>query len=1152
MDQNRPQSNPGYSGSSKEYVPQVGNLSQSIRSTSSGTYKGYHDINLLRSLLEQIINDTSNIMNAAESKLEKLNLQVSDASLQNAQKTEWPSDLGEPKDYVSFHQYQAFKQFDTRGSNFISKAYEDTVRGVAGNPALDVYIISGHIKDEALSIKGFLDDFIGSIDDTAEFRILEAFQDWAFMALKYARVFGSFIEARAEVQQAIPEAELEKLTQDQAKSFQVLFKTKVNGYNDEISKTLESLKTQFAHTDDFFTKFLGPSLKFRLNFQGDLSKTQSTGFFGSQAQNASRQMQGNIEAAVTDLVRRNDFFGKRFNELETRLKARSSYVQFVKDLEPTGARLKNPFVDVQPDPEEKQAFKSLATQKVTEKTQKNPFYSSHFDLADLDSVDAHPQYLLRSGGNLTGDITVDDGVKIDGVDIGEHRHKGKDVDGTHKIDGSDIVSGTLTSDIVKTDEAVCTPKGLRLLTTKSTVVPPGVASVNAQIAWDTCNSGLMYELQIVPVGNPGDASGGVVGSIPWYVDTLLDVNGRLGNNLPLPIDNLDAKLLITPIYPGSSVRQSNGVELDDGRVLVVWVEQYYLGPMYLCYGFLNNGVDAFLFGSDQVEDKHVLIEVPFGRSITGNVCRGPDGAIWFALALDATKVQATWHNESLMPKPPTTGGFGSFFYKSTNEAQSFSFVCELPWSSLLGIQPDSGLGGFGSFSPIIESNGRWLVSGNSWGGFVINNNVAGSSIYTSDDHGLTWTSRYTYANFNGGTLWPGLVKVGNGHIHASLVPTSLPGAPGGLFHSTDNGTTWTFTDTTYAGSGHALEGYGTLTKWFNASNPNTPLYGVFKPVVSLGARYNWVWSTTSLEPNSLNGAGGDWTLLRNNWNSSSSYGTAPFAANPLIEFSNYWLLFDGSNAHGIPKAEVVSEIAALASGKDYVVFAAVNNSNYDPPLGLAVYTYKWDDGSLTRVSGSLFKQYPDIPFKSISDVTQDFSNDDIYVADSALFRISRISNAYSGESAVTTNILDFSSVTDIHSIDAIDVVTGNDSPCKIYVLVTCKKYDNDLAEYVYQYSIYRCTYSAGVWTKNVVPGSQSGWGQKSGDDLAVISDDLIFITTKDTTGYAKPFYLYEFKNSSYNSIPQNLPTGGSELWFIKSISARPDGKLYVAYDYFYA
>ena len=156
MDQNRPQSSPGYSGSSKEYVPQVGNLSQSIRSTTSGTYKGYHDINLLRSLLEQIINDTSNIMNAAESKLEKLNLQVSDVSLQNAQKTEWPSDLGEPKDYVSFHQYQAFKQFDTRGSNFISKAYEDTVRGVAGNPALDVYIISGHIKDEAISIKGLL------------------------------------------------------------------------------------------------------------------------------------------------------------------------------------------------------------------------------------------------------------------------------------------------------------------------------------------------------------------------------------------------------------------------------------------------------------------------------------------------------------------------------------------------------------------------------------------------------------------------------------------------------------------------------------------------------------------------------------------------------------------------------------------------------------------------------------------------------------------------------------------------------------------------------------------------------------------------------------------------------------------------------------
>ena len=1148
MDQNRPQSSPGYSGSSKEYVPQVGNLSQSIRSTTSGTYKGYHDINLLRSLLEQIINDTSNIMNAAESKLEKLNLQVSDVSLQNAQKTEWPSDLGEPKDYVSFHQYQAFKQFDTRGSNFISKAYEDTVRGVAGNPALDVYIISGHIKDEAISIKGFLDDFIGSIDDTAEFRILEAFQDWAFMALKYARVFGSFIEARAEVQQAIPEAELEKLTQDQAKSFQVLFKTKVNGYNDEISKTLESLKTQFAHTDDFFTKFLGPSLKFRLNFQGDLSKTQSTGFFGSQAQNASRQMQGNIEAAVTDLVRRNDFFGKRFNELETRLKARSSYVQFVKDLEPTGARLKNPFVDVQPDPEEKQAFKSLATQKVTEKTEKNPFYSSHFDLADLDGDDAHPQYLLRSGGNLTGDVTVDDGVKIDGVDIGEHRHKGKDIDGTYQIDGADIASGTLTSDIVKADEAVCTPKGLRLLTTKSTVVPPGVASVNAQIAWDTCSSGLMYELQIVPTDiSRGDGSSGV-NTNPWYVDTMTDISGSLGSDYPVALNLIDSVTFIdAPVNASFTIDGVSAVELSDGRIMIAWMERrtnYH--PTYTYIGYVSSADDLF-FNNAKVQDVTLLAESgyygPNYRMVSANLSRGPDGNIYLCYWATASDSWVTFHQPSILGAPGgANAGHGTHLYKSTDEGTSFQWLCELPWSTAEdhATEPSVSLGQLTYSGPIIESDsGRWLMVAPAWSGFVLNNNVMASGIFVSDDSGLTWSRKYVYGSFNNGCVRRNLLKVAANHIHAGVVAASLPAASSGIVHSTDNGDTWSYLEVAGAGSGLPIENGGISLHTFNSDNPSTPKQSLFKEDGS----YIKVYGATGVDPLMSNG---DWVL-------QTSWPRAAFGANGGqiggFELSQYWLFTDAVNIYAMPKADVASSVTGLASGKDYVAFSAVNNANFDPPFGSAVYIYKWGDGTFTKISGSLSKQYPDIPFKSISDITQDFSNDDIYALDSLLFKVFKITNAYaSAESAITTNILDFSSVTDIYSVDAIDVATGNNSPCDIYALVTAKKYDNDLASYVYKYSVYQCTNSGGTWTKTVVPGSQSDWSTRLGHDIAVMNDGSIFVVTKDISNLDHPVYLYELKDSAYTLIPQDLPSGdGVPSWFIESISSRPDGTLYVAF-----
>jgi hypothetical protein len=61
--------------------------------------------------------------------------------------------------------------------------------------------------------------------------------------------------------------------------------------------------------------------------------------------------------------------------------------------------------------------------------------SSHSLLDDLDA-DSHPQYLLKSGGTITGDIYVDTDVTIDGVDISSHSHNG--FDGSVRIKSTDI------------------------------------------------------------------------------------------------------------------------------------------------------------------------------------------------------------------------------------------------------------------------------------------------------------------------------------------------------------------------------------------------------------------------------------------------------------------------------------------------------------------------------------------------------------------------------------------------------------------------------------------------------------------------------------------------------------------------------------------
>ena len=48
----------------------------------------------------------------------------------------------------------------------------------------------------------------------------------------------------------------------------------------------------------------------------------------------------------------------------------------------------------------------------------------HNSLANLTTGDPHTQYLPKAGGALTGNVTADAGVLVDGVDVGSHTHSG--------------------------------------------------------------------------------------------------------------------------------------------------------------------------------------------------------------------------------------------------------------------------------------------------------------------------------------------------------------------------------------------------------------------------------------------------------------------------------------------------------------------------------------------------------------------------------------------------------------------------------------------------------------------------------------------------------------------------------------------------------
>jgi len=542
----RPTENINFKGPESEYRPEIGYAKRDIAaSSSSGPFRGYHDIDLLRDLLERILRETKNIIVITNTILNTYNLKASTVQLQDVMRTEIPEDLDEPKDYMSFEQYKAYEYLETRGAKYARRAYEDTVRGPSGTPALDIQIINSEIYNEAVRVEGFLDDYLGDIDDTSEFRILESFQDWAHMALKYTRVFRGVLDAGEENRPQIPEQEITKLSKDQARAFQTLFKTKLNAFNDEISRTLEDIKKENSFQDDFYNKFLGPSVKFRINTASHLRQSMAAGFFGNQAESAERLFGDNIESAVADQMKRNVMFEKRFNELEVRIKARNAYAGYINELQVQGSPVKKPFVDVEISSEEKEAFQSMAQTAQEAQEEKNDFRSSHYDLSDMGEDDAHPQYLLKAGDTITGDVLFGDDATIDGITPSTHTHTGSD--GSAMVPGTSITPGTLNTILLDFLEDVEIPSSLRIINQETSADGSGLT--NIQLAWDTSSDpGVQFELQLVqiPEGTVLACSRGYVGDYPetacqpWstariYLNSGPDVS-QTGTSVIAPVD----------------------------------------------------------------------------------------------------------------------------------------------------------------------------------------------------------------------------------------------------------------------------------------------------------------------------------------------------------------------------------------------------------------------------------------------------------------------------------------------------------------------------------------------------------------------------------------------------------------------------------------
>lgn len=475
-----------FKGPSKEVTPPLGRTTPLPRTTAPNI-KDYADQDRLKKLLEKVKKETNSLITDAEEELTRFNMNVSPGSkLEEAHTIEWPSELGDVKDYVSYAEYKALENTQSRSGTYIRKTYEDTIRGPMGTPALDAISLARAVHHEAVNIEEFLDDYVGDVSDASEKRTVELLQDWAENALRHTRNVRSIYQERGKVS-PISASELGSINGERAAKYQALFKVRLNEVNNKIASLQEEItKNHTTFSDAYFKRFLGPAMNMRLAVTKDFEQALlDKGMLGESVTKTNPKLNDDLQMLLADQMRRNEIFNSKTEDLKKQLKIRDGWVKAIRDLEVKGKPLKAKFNPTPPTPTETETWSNI--QPVVDE-----FNSSHSELRDRDADDAHEQYLLKAGDTITGDIEVEPGVTIDGVDINTHAHTG--LDGSQKIRGIDLVGGTLPNSTVDTSDQPDVPTSLRLLSQRAVMTNPGTVGIEVTLAWDGDDAG--YEVQI--------------------------------------------------------------------------------------------------------------------------------------------------------------------------------------------------------------------------------------------------------------------------------------------------------------------------------------------------------------------------------------------------------------------------------------------------------------------------------------------------------------------------------------------------------------------------------------------------------------------------------------------------------------------------------
>ena len=313
------------------------------------------------------------------------------------------------------------------------------------------------------------------------------------MALHYALRVDETIKT---LYTGIPNAEVDQITKTQAAKLQAFFAIRVNAADSEINDLLSSLERDIKDNGDiFYEQYLDNSLRISSEILESLEFDFLTTRFASDNPSLAKEVivatnfiKGNYSSILADYIERYSNVMMKTDAIFQLIAEKRRYCKFINQLSNKSIKSKKILKIVETD-----NYGPLFGSIRFDQSRNDTFMSSHSDLDDLEK-DSHPQYLLKNGGRITGDIQCADGITIDGVDISSHKHNG--TDGSVKINALDIDYSSLRNENQQTGVYAPKPLSVSVNAYVPDIISGGIPVFDTIIAIETIDDLSDHEYEI--------------------------------------------------------------------------------------------------------------------------------------------------------------------------------------------------------------------------------------------------------------------------------------------------------------------------------------------------------------------------------------------------------------------------------------------------------------------------------------------------------------------------------------------------------------------------------------------------------------------------------------------------------------------------------